>query len=757
MRARIVTLVSCFIVLLCVTGCSRDPEKAKRRYLESGQRYMQQQKYSEAQIQFKNALKKDPKFVEAYFKLATAQIALKQWSDAYVTLQQALALDASRDDIRIELAKLYAGAGSFHDAEEQANTVIEHDPKNAGAYQVLGSALVAQQKPALALAAFKKCVELAPNDAAGYINAGLTFVTLRQFDQAEQFLRKSIEVDPSALQGYTNLSNLYRLTRDYNKASEVLAAGLQHIPNNLDLHVSRADILWAQQRPDLVAQTFDQLRTRLGDNAKVSLAIADFYAVRQAHDKAIAEMQHGLSLDKNNSAFKNRLVEEYLVTGKQDEAIRLNSEVLKSSPKDVLGRIHQGRILLAQNQVNDALNLLRSVAADAPENASAHYHLARVLMMMNDATQARTALNEAIKVAPDSPDVLQALGELQLSQGELPTALEYAQRKAELYPTDVAGRLLLAQVLSRQKKLQAAEQQYKIALQFAPASPEVYSHFGGFYSSAGRLKDAEAQYESALRASSQYIPALAALADVIEKQNQPARAQARVEQFVQAYPSDPAGHIVFANLLERRKDYARCEQELERALQLSPNNTVAYLQLGRIYQAQKKTDAAIQKFSKALELQPKTPALQALLGNLYMDKNDLVKARMYYEQALANDPNFAVAAGNLAWVYTQDGGNLDVALGLAQKAKQLLPEVDSISDTLAWVYYKRANYDSAIELLRDCVDKSPQRGSYRYHLGMALMQNGKQDQARKQLEASLKLDLKPADATEARKALDQLR
>ena len=52
----------------------------------------------------------------------------------------------------------------------------------------------------------------------------------------------------------------------------------------------------------------------------------------------------------------------------------------------------------------------------------------------------------------------------------------------------------------------------------------------------------------------------------------------------------------------------------------------------------------------------------------------------------------------LKQVYTRQGGNLDIALGLAQKAKQIMPELDSITDILAWVQYKKGAYSSAIPL-----------------------------------------------------------
>ena len=48
-----------------------------------------------------------------------------------------------------------------------------------------------------------------------------------------------------------------------------------------------------------------------------------------------------------------------------------------------------------------------------------------------------------------------------------------------------------------------------------------------------------------------------------------------------------------------------------------------------------------------------------------------------------------MAANNLAFLYADEGGNLDLALQLAQTAKQHLPNSAEVDDTLGWVYYKK--------------------------------------------------------------------
>ena len=63
------------IVSLC-SACATDPQIAKRKYLESGNQYFLNKKYAEATVQYNNALRQDPKFGEARWKLAEAYKAL---------------------------------------------------------------------------------------------------------------------------------------------------------------------------------------------------------------------------------------------------------------------------------------------------------------------------------------------------------------------------------------------------------------------------------------------------------------------------------------------------------------------------------------------------------------------------------------------------------------------------------------------------------------------------------------------------------
>jgi Tfp pilus assembly protein PilF len=102
---------------LLLNSCARDPEKAKVKYLALGQGYMKKGQFAAASIEFRNALRLDPRFVDAYYQLAQADLAQREWGAAYASLEKAVDLDASRLDVRLDRGRLYLASREFDKAE----------------------------------------------------------------------------------------------------------------------------------------------------------------------------------------------------------------------------------------------------------------------------------------------------------------------------------------------------------------------------------------------------------------------------------------------------------------------------------------------------------------------------------------------------------------------------------------------------------------------------------------------------------------
>ncbi len=126
------------------------------------------------------------------------------------------------------------------------------------------------------------------------------------------------------------------------------------------------------------------------------------------------------------------------------------------------------------------------------------------------------------------------------------------------------------------------------------------------------------------------------------------------------------------------------------------------------------------------------------------------------QKALDVQPDYPLAANNLAYLMLEHGGNTDVALTLAQTARRSLPDSPNVADTLAVAYYQKGVYSSAIDLLQEGLAKQPNNAGMHYHLGLAYQKMNKSAQAREEFEKALKLNPKTADADAIRKALLQL-
>jgi tetratricopeptide (TPR) repeat protein len=239
---------------------------------------------------------------------------------------------------------------------------------------------------------------------------------------------------------------------------------------------------------------------------------------------------------------------------------------------------------------------------------------------------------------------------------------------------------------------------------------------------------------------------------LIQKQLDKALAVARAE--VAKNPNNAGFHIILGRLLfEQQKDATGAEVEFKRAADLDKSNVDALLNLGMTQTAQGRNDQALNTYLDAAKNNPGDVRFSLLAGSIYERNQEWDKAKQIYQRVLDVQPNNALASNDLAYVMLQQGGNVDVALNMAQNARRQLPDNANSADTLGWAYYHKGVYTSAIDLFKEAVKREPDNATYNFHLGLAYARNGQGAQAKQQLDRVLKLKPDYADADQLRKAL----
>ena len=741
-----------FALAAAMWSCSADPEVAKREYLKSGNDYMAQGKTAEAIIQYRNAIQQDARFGEARFKLAEALWATNDQAGAYREYIRAADL-LPRDDVaQVKAGQMHLAAGQFEEARSRANKAIEVNRNNVAAYILLGNSLAGVKQYDAAVAEVQRAIELDPNRSLSF--AALGGLRLLQGDaaKAEDSFKRAVAADPKLTQARVALANFYWLNEHRDSAEETLKAGLAINPRDLALNQSLAYLYVSTGRQ---AEAEGPLKIVAEDSkdASARIALVTYYLGTQRTADAVRILDQLASDPSTATLGKTRKSSLLFSQGKKTEAYALIDEVLAKDGADTAALMTKAEFLTADRKPDDALKLADKATSGNPGSVLAHYGKARIQAARGAREEAIGEYNEVLKLRPRFPAAQTDLANLYLAVGRPDEALREAQAALAVDPNSADATLVQVRVLLAKRNLTLVKPPLTRLATAFPRSSAVQAQLGLMHELENDRTGARKSFEEALAIEPGNVEALTGLVTMDLRDQNTKAARTRIESAIAKRPDNVGVLLVAARAYATMADKALAEKTLKRAIDVSPSSYEAYDLLGRLYASEGRAADAIGEFNQVVARQPNSVAAHTMIGILLEIENKRDEARKRYEQVIALDSRAPVAANNLAWIYAETGGNLDVALQLAQTAKAQLPDTPEVDDTLGWIYYKKGVQTLAIAAFRASVDKDPKNATYLTHLGLAYAKNGDVLKARETLENALKADPNAHGADEARKVL----
>jgi len=741
-----------FVLAAFMWSCSADPEVAKREYLKSGNDYVAQGKTAEAIIQYRNAIQQDARFGEARFKLAEALWATGDRNGAYREYVRAADLLPRDDAAQVRAGQMNLAAGQFEEARSRANKAVEINSKNVQAYILLGNALAGVKDYDAAAAEVQRAIELDPNRSLSF--AALGGVRLLQGDRsnAEDSFKRAVAADPKLPQARVALANFYWLSGRVDDAEQTLKDGIALSPREPALNRALAYLYVSTGRQ---AQAEQPLKVVAEDTKETSarLALASYYADARKTADAIRILDELSAEPATATLGKTRKSALLFAEGKKAEAYALIDEALRKEGADTATLMTKAEFLTVDKKLDDALKIAETAISGNPGSLLAHYGKARIQVARGARDDAIAEYNEVLKLRPRLPIAQAALANLYLAAGRPDDALREAQAALAVNPSNGDAMLVQVRVLLGKRNVTAAKPPLTRLATAYPKSPVVQAQLGVLHALENDRPGARKSFEQALAMDPANEEALMGLVGMDLSEQNARAARTRIESAVAKRPDNVGVLLVAARAYATMMDKPLAEKTLKRAIDVSPSTYEAYDLLGRLYASEGRAADAINEFNKLVERQPNSVAAHTMIGVLLEIENKRDEARKRYEQVLALDSRSPVAANNLAWIYAETGGNLDLALQLAQTAKEQLPDTPEVDDTIGWIYYKKGIQTLAIASFRASVDKDPKNATYQTHLGLAYAKNGDMLKARETLGNALKADPNAHGADEARKVL----
>jgi tetratricopeptide (TPR) repeat protein len=312
-------------------------------------------------------------------------------------------------------------------------------------------------------------------------------------------------------------------------------------------------------------------------------------------------------------------------------------------------------------------------------------------------------------------------------------------------------------------KLDARSGSYDEALRLSAGALKVNPNLSSAYLASaeawqgkGDARQAQAMLQAALERDPLSLPALAMLLNFDQRQGKSQEAVTRIANLIPQHPQMAGLHFLLGLGYFNLKDLGKAEASVRQALALDPRTPDAHTLLADIYLSKGQADQAKAELRAAIEGDPRNTVNYLALAYQYEKEGNWEEAKKLCEKAHQVDSASPVVADQLATLYLDHGGDVNVALPLAQMAKQKMPDSPLAADTLGWAYYKLGSAEPAITELEEGVQKVPNNPTFQYHLGMAYLAGGHSELAREALQKALKDNPKFAQAADATAALQKI-
>jgi len=520
------------------------------------------------------------------------------------------------------------------------------------------------------------------------------------------------------------------------------------------------------EEPEAVAQELDEdlvfsylvgeigsrtgeLRIALVHYLHAAMLARDAYAAERAtrialhlkdFDQGLRASRRWVELSPNSLAARQLSGVLLLRHGDTEGALRQFRAVVKIA--EAMGKNGLLQVATALNAEQDkpaALQLMRALSADYPDRAESFYALAIVEVGQQQLAEAETSLREAIRLRPEwaMPRVL--LSRVLVARGRTAQGLRHLALAVTEYPENQLMRLSYARLLVGEQDYDKALEQFRELYKRDSQDHEVHYAYAMLATQQSHWEEARGLWQ-ALRANSRYKDeATYFLAQVEELSG-------NTELAIGLYRSVGKGDfrvdavIRGAALLAEsgRLDQAREEMAQARITHAERAEDLYVSETQLMQNAGVAADEVLSLYETALRAHPESNDLLYNRGLYFSDLARFEEMEADFRAVLARDQDHAEALNALGYMLADRGVRLDEALTYILRAHKLRPDNAAILDSLGWAYYRKGEYATALQYLRQAIARG-EDDEISAHLGEVLWVSGERKEARSVWQSALEL------------------
>jgi putative PEP-CTERM system TPR-repeat lipoprotein len=710
-------------------------------YLADAKQYLIKGQVKAAEIELKNAVRSDPKAMEAHFLLAQVELQL---GEAVAAEQQAKAARAGGYDLDRTIPLL----AETYLLQHKYQALLRDFPATTGSAAQRSSVLVARGYAQIALGnsddaekSFQQAQSLAPQAPEPLLAEAKLLLSKQQYAAAATKLDRALALAPKSPEIRFTKAQLLRMTGHPKQALALIDQTLAAAPNFLPARIERAEILMMQGKAALALKDIQTvLRAQPGNTGALYLQAVLFANSKdyKAADADLERISGAVAMLPPGYYYLEGVVKYYL--HQLPQAYDAAQHFVAQQPDNLAGKKLLGQIDLAQGRPTDTIAALQGFASSGKADAGALDLLGQAYTEMGESAQALAAFQQAVARAPNNAVLRLRLGETQLRTGHAADAIADLEQSLKLAPSAPAGEVLAMTEMGAGQWQNAAATATKLQ-KAQPNNPAAGNLLGLIKLAQFDLAGARADFTQLAHKYPDFLPAQLNLARVAELQGNPAEAEQILDAVFDKHPGNGVVLTRIVHLLLRNGKPGQALAAAERAHAAAPTNKGItaglinlYIQLGHKNQALTlaqeepgsnepdnlpllaararaelvaghKSDAA-QSLRRMIEIDPSSIAPRSELAAVLLSSGDADGARQAIDAAIKIAPHDAQLVADRIAIDLKTSG-LAAALATATRLQKDDPGLPTAPALPGDVYMAARQYAKAITAYETAYRRAP--------------------------------------------------
>lgn len=681
-----------------------------------GVAYGREGKSSQAEKLFEGAITQNSEYLAPRFNLAALYLSTERPQKAQEEFQKILKVEANN-------RRALMGLGQLYEREAQSDKALavyqQAAQTSQGPNVMLRLGLLQYRRGDFdeAVIAAESILSRQADHVGALKILGLAKAGRGDLKGALESLRRVTQLDP---QDTTAWNLLGQVASQVGQLDQAAAAFQRSLAIKADQPLVAVQFALTQRDLDRVISTAEAELARAPNNARIRYILGQAYRRKQRYEEAFSQFREAARLDPSLWPARHNLAEMYLLQGDVPKAKRQVEAVLDRFPGNRWALTLFGSLIEGEGKMEEARRMYREAAKQR--------HLPAMLLLARSYTQTQ----------------------------EFTKALNVASDAAHRYPKNPLAYEAMGLIYVGTKEYEKALVAFKRYTEFSSSKRVGLNRMAAIYTALGQYENATKAYGHSLELMPDQPGAQLGLSRVYLQQDQQDKALDLAQKVLKNHPNLPQALEWRGNISARQDDYPKAVEYWTRAIEANPKALMVYTKIGVAHLKQGDLDRAVEIFQASIKEDPEFGPGYISLGEAYKMANQETKASEMYEKGLAYSPRSILALNNLAWIYAARGEQLDKALELAKRAKDLAPDSSEIADTLGMVYLGKGNFPLALTYFKEAAGGLPENPTVRFHIGVAYAKLGKTEEAQAEFERSLEINANFAEAEEARDMLSKL-